>query len=69
MVSHAGTAGMGKFQIRTSSWAVASLALTLVFLLPILSVFIAASGDTGDLWPHLFRTVLPRYIANTLMLM
>lgn len=69
MVSHAGTAGTGKFQLRVSSWAVASLALAMVFLLPILSVFIAASGDTGDLWPHLFQTVLPRYIANTLVLM
>ena len=69
MVSHAGTAGIGKFRLRVSSWAVASLALTLVFLAPILSVFVAAAGDTGDLWPHLFETVQPRYIANTLVLM
>ncbi len=70
MVSHAATSvGAGKLKLRLSPWSVASLALTLVFLAPILSVFIAATGDTGDLWPHLFETVLPRYIGNTLVLM
>ncbi|MBO6521449.1 MAG: iron ABC transporter permease [Rhodospirillales bacterium] len=70
MVTRAATTpGTGKVHLRLTSWGVASLGLTLVFLAPILSVFIAAAGDTGDLWPHLFRTVLPRYIGNTLVLM
>tara|TARA_B100000686_G_scaffold309636_1_gene351713 strand:- start:22 stop:1608 length:1587 start_codon:yes stop_codon:yes gene_type:complete len=36
---------------------------------PILSVFVAATGDSGGLWDHLFRTVFPRYVGNTLTLM
>lgn len=69
MVSFAGAPNRIRLPFRLSSWNIASLALTLVFLAPIAAVFFAATGDTGDLWPHLFRTVLPRYIANTLILM
>ena len=36
---------------------------------PILSVIAAATGDSEGLWAHLFATVLPRYVANTLALM
>ena len=38
-------------------------------LAPILSVIAAATGDSAGLWGHLFATVLPRYVANTLVLM
>ena len=54
---------------RSSQWTLASLALTLLLLGPILSVFAAATGDSEGLWPHLFQTVLPRYVSNTLILM
>ena len=54
---------------KTSPWVLVSVALSLVFLAPILSVFVAASGDSGGLWEHLFTTVFPRYTANTLTLM
>lgn len=50
-------------------WTIATLFLVAVFLAPILAVFVAAAGDSGDLWAHLFKTVLPRYVANTLILM
>ena len=33
------------------------------------AVFVAAAGDSGGLWSHLFETVLPRYVANSLILM
>ena len=54
---------------RPSRWSIAALALALALLAPILAVFAAASGDSGGLWGHLFETVLPRYVANTLLLM
>ncbi|MGY9014770.1 MAG: hypothetical protein ACKVG9_05690, partial [Rhodospirillales bacterium] len=50
-------------------WALATLVLTIIFLGPVIAVFAAASGDNGGLWAHLFDTVLPRYVANTLALM
>lgn len=50
-------------------WTLATLLLAIVFLGPILAVFVAATGDSGGLWGHLFETVLPRYVANTLILM
>ena len=52
-----------------NSWALATLVLTIIFLGPVIAVFAAASGDNGGLWAHLFDTVLPRYVANTLALM
>lgn len=54
---------------RPSRWSIAALALALALLAPVLAVFAAASGDSGGLWGHLFETVLPRYVANTLLLM
>lgn len=50
-------------------WTLSILLLVCVFLGPILAVFVAAMGDSGDLWNHLFETVLPRYVTNTLVLM
>ncbi len=45
------------------------MAVVLLYLMPILSVFIAASSDSNGLWRHLLETVLPRYVGNTLLLM
>mgnify|MGYP001330583943 CR=1 FL=1 len=43
--------------------------LALAIISPIIAVFFSAFlGDT-TLWPHLFSTVLPRYVYNTLVLM
>ena len=52
-----------------SGWTLASLLLAALLIAPILAVFLAAAGDTGGLWQHLFTTVLPRYVSNTLILM
>ena len=56
-------------QIHFNPWIAASLFLSLLFLGPIFAVFLAAFGDSGGLWSHLFQTVLPRYVTNTLLLM
>lgn len=50
-------------------WVVLTLVLVSIFVAPVLAVFIAATGDSGDLWAHLFSTVLPRYVGNTVVLM
>lgn len=55
--------------VRPSRWSAAALVLALVLLAPVLAVFAAASGDSEGLWGHLFGTVLPRYVVNTLVLM
>ena len=69
MVSQAALGGVTKAGNRVTPWTLAAVALALVFFAPILSVFAAATGDSGGLWDHLFRTVFPRYVANTLILM
>ena len=51
-----------------SSSTIATL-LALAIISPVIAVFFSAFlGDTS-LWPHLFSTVLPRYVYNTLVLM
>ncbi len=52
-----------------SPWSIIMLIAALVLLAPMLSVFAAAAGDSEGLWGHLFETVLPRYVVNTLVLM
>jgi iron(III) transport system permease protein len=51
-----------------NSWTLISLVLACILLGPVLAVFVAASGDSEGLWPHLLDTVLPDYVANTLIL-
>ena len=43
--------------------------LSVIILSPIVMIVMIASEDTGDLFSHLFDTVLMRYIVNTLLLM
>ena len=54
------------------NWNNSSIFASLIALLiiaPVFAVFYSAFlGDTS-LWPHLFSTVLPRYISNTIILM
>ena len=50
-------------------WSVPVVIIAFVIIAPVLAIFYSAFlGDTS-LWPHLFSTVLPRYISNTLILM
>lgn len=52
-----------------SRWSVLTLLCAVFLLGPILAVFYAATGDSDGLWRHLSQTVLPGYVANTLILM
>ena len=50
-------------------WTLVTLIVVGVYLAPVVAVFYAAGGDSAGLWAHLFETVLPRYVSNTLVLM
>ncbi|MBP1805451.1 ABC transporter permease [Rubellimicrobium aerolatum] len=54
---------------RADPWSLAALAIASLVLLPVLSVFWIAGQGGWDIWPHLLSTTLPRYAANTLVLM
>lgn len=59
-----GQAGNGAKLLR---WT-AALVLLLAIMAPLAAVLSFASADTQGLWPHLRATVLPAYIANTILL-
>jgi iron(III) transport system permease protein len=50
-------------------WAVAAGLIAVVVLAPIAAVVWLAATPTENIWPHLMATVMPRYMANTLILM
>ena len=50
-------------------WSVVALLIGVVVLAPMLAVLWLAFHPTENIWPHLMATVLPRYLANTLLLM
>ena len=50
-------------------WSVGVILLCALILGPVLAVLVAAFGDSGGLWSHLYDTVLGHYISNTLILM
>lgn len=43
--------------------------LTGLVVMPVLAIVIMAMGSSGNLWPHLVSTILPRSIATTFQLM
>jgi iron(III) transport system permease protein len=50
-------------------WKLATILLVALFLAPVIAIAITATGDSKGLWEHLYNTVLPRYVGNTLLLM
>ena len=52
-----------------NSFSTLATLLAAFIITPIIAIFFSAFlGDTS-LWPHLFSTVLPRYVYNTVVLM
>ncbi len=45
------------------------MAIALILLTPIFIVLSSVFSDSGEIWQHLASTVLPTYLANSLMLM
>ncbi|MGL5010941.1 MAG: ABC transporter permease, partial [Paracoccaceae bacterium] len=54
---------------RVDGWTVGALLIAALVLAPIAAVIWLAFNPTGNIWPHLMATVMPRYIGNTLILM
>ena len=50
-------------------WSVSVTIISCLIIVPILAIFYSAFAGDTSLWPHLFSTVLPRYISNTLILL
>jgi iron(III) transport system permease protein len=54
---------------RPDPWSAGAAVIAAVVLMPVLAVVWLAFDSTGDLWSHMLSTTLPRYMANTLVLM
>ena len=50
-------------------WSVGAGVIAILVLLPIFAVIWFAFNPTDNIWPHLMATTLPRYLANTAILM
>ncbi|CTQ48815.1 ABC transporter permease [Jannaschia donghaensis] len=63
----------GKAQIHAAApldlWSAGALVIAGLVLVPIVAVVWMAAFPTENIWPHMLSTVLPRYLANTLILM
>lgn len=49
-------------------WSLGALVIGVIVVAPVLAVIWLAFHPTENIWPHLMATVLPRYLANTLIL-
>lgn len=56
-------------RLRPDPWSVAALAVAALATAPLVSVLVIAATPDGNVWPHLWATVLPRYLRDTLILM
>lgn len=54
---------------RVGPWRTGTFACALLALLPVASIVWLAVFPTENIWPHLISTSLPRYLANTILLM
>ncbi len=52
-----------------NTWTVNSAVFAVLIVLPVVAVLLLAFNPTENIWPHLFHTVLPKYVKNSLMLM
>jgi iron(III) transport system permease protein len=56
-------------RFRVDLWTPGAFLVALIILAPIGSIVWIALTPTENIWPHLLQTVLPRYVASTLVLM
>ncbi len=70
MVERITQEGISLARLRPNGWSATALLIAALVLLPVVSVlWIALRGGNEDIWSHLLSTTLPRYVANTLLLM
>ena len=56
-------------QSMVNPWNVAVVVLSLLVIIPVLSILGMSFFPKENIWPHLIDTVLPRYLINSLLLM
>ncbi|GGE45711.1 ABC transporter permease [Actibacterium pelagium] len=56
-------------KIEANPWSIGALLISALVLMPILSVVWIAFHPEENIWPHLIRTTLPRYLSNSVTLM
>lgn len=54
---------------RLSGWPIVSVAIATLVITPILAIVWLALFPTENIWPHLISTTLPRYLANSILMM
>ncbi|PRY78978.1 iron(III) transport system permease protein [Yoonia maritima] len=54
---------------RMSPWSIGAVLIATMVLIPIVAVIWFALTPTENIWPHMLRTTLPRYLTNTAVLM
>ncbi len=64
-----GLSGVKRRHWRTDPWSLGALAIAVLVVMPIVAVIWFALTPTTNIWPHLLATTLPRYMANTAVLM
>jgi len=60
---------MQNTQSMINSWNLAMVVLSLLVVIPVISILAMSFFPKENIWPHLIDTVLPRYIINSLLLM
>lgn len=58
-----------RLRLRLDGWGLGAALIAAIVLAPMVAVVWIAFHPTENIWPHLVSTVLPRYLANTLILM
>ena len=56
-------------RIALDPWSIGATVIAFVVLMPIGAILWFAFHPTDNIWPHLLSTTLPRYLANTGILM
>ncbi|RED49662.1 ABC transporter permease [Aestuariispira insulae] len=54
---------------RDNHWTIGAFLVAGLVILPVAAILTLAFNPEENIWPHLFDTMLPRYVANTLQLM
>ena len=57
------------FRLRIDPWSTASVLLAVMLSIPVLVVVASVFYPAGEVWQHLFDTVLFDYVSNSLILM
>ncbi len=56
-------------RLHLDGWSLGAVAIAALVLMPVVAVVWLAFHPTQNIWPHLLSTTLPRYLANTVILM